>query len=143
MGETFTKAGNMTEKVLLVDDEKDLLETMAERMRLRGMDVSTTTSPWDALKKVKAEPYDAIVMDLMMPGMTGLNALKAMKKQNPDLQIILLTGHATLTLEIEATKLGALDLMEKPPDLKALTDKIKKAKAHKKKAVKKRKKKSD
>ena len=133
----------MTEKVLLVDDEMDLLETMAERMRILGMDVSITTSPWDALKKVKADPYDAIVMDLMMPGMTGLNALKAMKKQDPDLQIILLTGHATIKLGMEATKLGALDIMEKPPDLNALTDKIKKAKASKKKAIEKRRKKSD
>ena len=133
----------MSEKVLLVDDERDLLETVAERMRLLGMDVSTTTSPWDAIKKVKMESYDAIVIDLMMPGMDGLNALKTIKKQNPDLQVILLTGHATLKLCNTAMELGALDIMEKPPDLKVLIEKIKKTSAHKKKTTAKRRRKKE
>ena len=129
----FSRVVKMSEKVLLVDDEQDLLETMAERMRLLGIDVSTTTSPWDAIKKVGMEPYDVIVIDFMMPGMDGLNALKLLKKQNPELQVILLTGHTTLKLCTEALELGALDIMEKPPDLKVLIEKIKEARVHNKK----------
>ena len=121
----------MTEKVLLVDDELDFLDTLSERMRARGMDVSTTTSAEEALKKVDAESYDAIVLDLMMPEMDGLELLKAIKKKRPELQVILLTGYATVGKGIEAMKFGAVDFLEKPADLKVLTEKIKEAQAHK------------
>jgi Trk K+ transport system NAD-binding subunit/CheY-like chemotaxis protein len=115
------------EKVLLVDDEKEFLDTMAERMEARDMDVTTTTSPKEALEKAQEENYDAIILDLMMPEMDGLETLKELKKKNPDLQVILLTGHATVQKGVEAMKLGATDLLEKPADLKVLTEKIKKA----------------
>lgn len=121
----------MSEKVLLVDDEHDFVETLAERMRARGMEVSATTSPIEALKKTETENYDAIILDLMMPEMDGLEALRILKEKNPDLQVILLTGQATVEKGVEAMKLGAADLMEKPADLKALTEKIRKARARK------------
>jgi len=121
------------EKVLLVDDEKEFLEIMAERMEARDMDVTTTTSPKEALIKAQEESYDAVILDLMMPEMDGLETLKELKKKNPDLQVILLTGHATVQKGVEAMKLGATDLLEKPADLKLLTEKIKKA--HTKKMV--------
>jgi len=121
----------MAEKVLLIDDEKEFVETLAERMKARGMDVSTSTSPIDALKKAENESYDAIVLDLMMPEMDGLETLAALKDKNPDLQIILLTGHATVEKGIEAMKMGAMDFLEKPIDLKVLSEKIKKAQAKK------------
>ncbi len=121
----------MAEKVLLIDDEKEFVETLAERMKARGMDVSTSTSPVDALKKAENESYDAIILDLMMPEMDGLETLAALKDKNPDLQIILLTGHATVEKGIEAMKMGAMDFLEKPIDLKVLSEKIKKAQAKK------------
>ncbi len=121
----------MSEKVLLVDDEKDFIETLAERMKTRGMDVSTTTSAKEALEMVDNQNYDAIVLDLMMPEMDGLEALSILKEKNPDLQIILLTGQATVEKGIEAMKLGAMDFIEKPADLETLTAKIKKARAKK------------
>ncbi len=127
----------MSEKVLLVDDEVDFLETLSERMRVRGMDVTTSASPLDALKKVQEKDYDAIIMDLKMPQMDGLQLLKVLKEKNPDLQIILLTGHATVEKGIEAMKLGATDFLEKPVDLKVLTEKIHKAQAKKMIIVKK------
>ncbi len=135
----------MSEKVLLVDDEEEYLDTLAERMRNRGMDVETTTSAEVALKKADTGSYDAIVLDLMMPGMDGLQVLRVLKKKNPDIQVILLTGYATLSKGIEAMKLGALDFIEKPADIKILTEKIKEAQAQKmmfveKKMVKKMKK---
>jgi len=121
----------MTEKVLLVDDEQDFLDALSERMRARDMEVTTSTSATDALEKAKKEPYDAIVLDLMMPEMDGLEALQKIKKNNPNLQVILLTGHATVEKGIEAMKLGATDFLEKPADLKTLTEKIKNAHARK------------
>ena len=121
----------MEEKVLLVDDEKDFLDALGERMANRGMNVSTTTSAKDAVKRVKEESYDAIVLDLQMPEMDGIEALKAIKKINPDMQVILLTGHATVEKGIEAMKLGAMDLIEKPADIETIAEKIKKAQANK------------
>ena len=111
----------MGEKILLVDDEQDFLEVMSERMRNRGMDVTTASSAKEALEMVKNESFDAIIVDLLMPEMDGLEALENMKKINSDLQVILLTGNATVEKGIEAMKLGAMDLLEKPADMNSLT----------------------
>ena len=119
----------MHAKVLLVDDEKDFLDIMAERMEARGMDVSTATSAEDALEMVQNESYDAIIMDLMMPAMDGFKALKLFKETKPEVQIILLTANVPEEKCIEAIKLGAMDVIEKPADLNLLTQKIEKAKA--------------
>jgi len=121
----------MSEKILLVDDEKDFLEVMSERIEARGMEVTTAESAMTALEQVESGGFDAIILDLMMPGMDGLETLKAIKKKNPDLQVILLTGHATIEKGIEAMKLGAMDFIEKPADLDKLTAIIKKAQARK------------
>ena len=119
----------MPAKVLIIDDEKDFLDIMAERMEARRMDVSTATSAEDALEMVQKESYDAIIMDLMMPEMDGFKALKLFKKTRPDIQIILLTANVPEEKCIEAIKLGAMDVIEKPADLNLLTQKIEKAKA--------------
>jgi DNA-binding NtrC family response regulator len=121
----------MSEKVLLVDDEQEFLNALGERMRLRDMDVSTTTSAKEALRKIEEESYDAIILDLKMPEIGGLEVLKAIKARHPELQIILLTGHGTVQAGVEAMKLGAVDFLEKPADLEALTKKIHEAKAQK------------
>jgi DNA-binding NtrC family response regulator len=121
----------MAERILLVDDEKDFVDALAERMRARDMDVSTSTSAKEALKKVDTDSYDAVVLDLMMPEMDGLEALRIIKEKDPKIQVILLTGKATVKAGVEAIKLGALDLLEKPADIKTLTEKIKQARAEK------------
>jgi DNA-binding NtrC family response regulator len=121
----------MSEKILLVDDEKEFLEAMSERMTNRGMEVTTALSAKEAIEKVKNESFDAIIVDLLMPEMDGLEALEILKQINADLQVILLTGNATVEKGIEAMKLGAMDLLEKPADLNNLTERIKKAKARK------------
>ncbi|MDM8536835.1 response regulator [Desulfobacterales bacterium HSG17] len=130
----------MSEKVLLVDDEQDFLDIMTERMETRGLSVSVSSSAVNALEKIKSESFDAIVLDLLMPEMDGIEALKAIREIQPDAQVILLTGHATVQKGIEAMKLGALDFVEKPVDMEALTDKIKEAHAHKMIIVEKQKK---
>jgi DNA-binding NtrC family response regulator len=121
----------MSIKVLLVDDEKEFVELLGERMSSRGMEVSSTTSAADALKISEAQAFDAIVLDLMMPEMDGLEVLKNLKATRPELQVILLTGHGTIEKGVEAMRLGAMDFVEKPADLDTLTEKIKKAQARK------------
>lgn len=117
----------MSEKVLLVDDEKDFLDVMGERLRNRGFEVSTSASAMEALDNIGQNIYDAVILDLQMPGMDGFEALRQMKEKRPELQIILLTGHGTVEKGVEAIKLGAMDFLEKPADLEAISDKIRKA----------------
>lgn len=120
----------MTEKVLIVDDEKGFLDVLAERMQSRGMEVTTATSAKEALQKLAVETFDAIVLDLMMPEMGGIEALQRIKEKSPDSEVILLTGQPSVARGVEAMKLGASDFLIKPADINELTEKIKLAKAH-------------
>ena len=120
-----------SEKVLLVDDDAEFTEALAERMATRGLKVDTVNSGQSAIDQAKQVSYDAIVLDLAMPGMDGLETLKALLKRQPDLQIILLTGHATVEKGVEAVKLGAVDFLEKPANIQELMEKIKKARNQK------------
>jgi DNA-binding NtrC family response regulator len=117
--------------VLLVDDEEDFVEVLAERLEARGLRVETACNGEAALARAEDKPFDAIILDLAMPGMNGIETLKRLRATNPDLQIILLTGHATVETSVEAMKLGAVDLLEKPADLAALVKKIDQASARK------------
>jgi DNA-binding NtrC family response regulator len=117
----------MAEHVLLVDDEQEFLDVMKERLEARGMKVSTEISAEKALQRIENELFDALILDLKMPGIDGLEALKRAKDARPELQVILLTGHATVEEGVEAIKLGAMDFVEKPADLNALSEKIKRA----------------
>ena len=119
----------MPAKVLIVDDEKDFLDIMAERMGARGMDVSTATSAEEALEMLVTGSYDAVIMDLMMPEMDGIKAFKLFKKSRPDVSIIFLKANVPEEKCIEAINLGAMDVIEKPADLNLLTQKIEEAKA--------------
>lgn len=125
-------------KVLLVDDNQDFLEILSTRMKDKGLSVETAVSGPEALNKSKGEAYDAIILDMVMPEMDGIETLERMLSINPDLQVILLTGHASLEKGIEAVKMGALDFLEKPADIKALMAKIKEAQAKKALIVEKR-----
>jgi DNA-binding NtrC family response regulator len=115
-------------KVLLVDDEVDFLEAMAERLKTRGLKVSTATSGEDAITHVDKEEYDLIILDLSMPGIDGLETLKRIKTRQPDAEIIILTGQGSIRTSIEAMKLGAEDFLQKPVDISELMDKIIEAK---------------
>jgi DNA-binding NtrC family response regulator len=117
----------MNEKVLLIDDESEFVETLATRMRARNMEVTTTNSAVEALARDDMDTYDAIILDLQMPEMDGLTALEKIKQRNPKLQVIMLTGQATVEKGVRAMKMGALDLLEKPADIEELNRKIKEA----------------
>jgi DNA-binding NtrC family response regulator len=115
------------QRVLIVDDEAELRETLAERMTVRGLTVATAASGAEALEILAERDFDAVVLDLAMPGLDGIETLRRMLAINPDLQVILLTGQATVQKTIEVMKLGALDLLEKPTDLSVLIEKIEEA----------------
>lgn len=117
------------ESVLLVDDEVEFVETLAERMRARGLDVEYATNGKDAIECAKTKTFDAVVLDLAMPGMSGIDTLKFLLEDHPDLQIMLLTGQATIGDAVEATRLGAVDVFEKPTDIETLIEKIREARA--------------
>jgi len=121
----------MSIRVLLVDDEKEFVDLLGERMTARGMEVNTTTSAADALRITEDQSFDAIVLDLMMPEMDGIQVLKTLKAKHPELQVILLTGHGSIEKGVEAMRQGAMDFIEKPADLEVLTEKIRKAQARK------------
>ena len=114
--------------VLIVDDEEQFLKIFAQRLQERGMKVDTATNGEEAVKLVKSKEFDAIVLDLVMPGMDGIETLKRIKSENPDLQIIMLTGHGTLEKGVEAMKSGAVDFIEKPLFLNKIIGKIAEAK---------------
>lgn len=113
--------------VLLVDDEEEFVGVLAERLEARGLTVDTAGNGELALEKAAKRPFDAVVLDMAMPGMDGIETLKGLLQINPDLQVILLTGRATLGQAVEAMKLGALDFLEKPVDIETLVAKIEEA----------------
>jgi DNA-binding NtrC family response regulator len=115
-------------KVLLVDDETDFLNTLAERLEARGLKVNTASSGEDAVTKVDNQSFDLIVLDLAMPGIDGLETLKRIKAKQPDAEIIMLSGQGSIKTSIEAMKLGAEDFIEKPVNITELLDKISEAK---------------
>jgi len=117
----------MTErKVLLIDDELDFLEALSERMRNRGLNVTTATSAKEAIQIAQRETYDVLVLDLNMPEMGGLEALKILKGNNPDIHVIILTGYATVENGIRAVLSGAEEILEKPSSMDVLIRKIEK-----------------
>ncbi|MBI9075381.1 MAG: response regulator [Desulfatibacillum sp.] len=120
-----------TGKVLLVDDNEDFLEILSERITSKGLAVETAESGTAALANPELGKYDAVILDLVMPEMDGIETLKKMLAANPELQIILMTGHASLEKGIEAVKLGAMDFLEKPAEIQSLMKKIQEAQAKK------------
>ena len=107
-------------KVLLVDDETEFVSALAERLILRGMDAGTASSGEEALRLVEGDPPHVVVLDVMMPGLGGMEVLERIKGQHPEIQVVLLTG-MTCTIECdEARRLGAFDCLMKPLNIDEL-----------------------
>jgi len=111
-------------KVLLVDDEIDFVDVLADRLEARDLTVFKANSGTAALALAEERTFDAIVLDMAMPGMSGIETLERLLEINPDLQVILLTGRATLEQAAAAIRIGALDLLEKPAEIDTLVAKI-------------------
>ncbi len=121
----------MKTRVLMVDDEKEFIQTLSERLTLRDYDVTTAFSGEEAVEKVKSYLFDVTILDVLMPGMSGIETLREIKKIKPLIEVIMLTGHATIETAIEGMKLGAFDFLLKPCETEALLSKIDKAYAKK------------
>lgn len=114
-------------KVLIVDDEVALANTLAQRLKMRDLQVETVYNGEEALSRLKQEEPDVMVLDLRMPGMQGMEVLKEVKKTHSHIQVIILTGHGTDKEEEEARSLGGFGFLKKPADIEILADKIKDA----------------
>ncbi|MGD8562379.1 MAG: response regulator [Desulfarculaceae bacterium] len=104
-------------RVLLIDDEKELVTTLSERLELRGIDSDWATSGEEGLDLVKRNQYDWVVVDLKMPGLGGFEAIKAIKLARPGVRIILLTGHSAVEDLDHALDLGADKYLVKPVEI--------------------------
>jgi DNA-binding NtrC family response regulator len=111
-------------KVLFVDDETDFLETLMKRMKKRGVDVAGVGSGEEALDYLSKKPADVVVLDVRMPGIGGINALREIKKIDPLMEVIMLTGHANIEAAIEGMESGAFDYLMKPADFDELFCKL-------------------
>ncbi len=117
----------MSTRVLLVDDEVQFIELLAERLQVRGFDVQTAFDGDEAILKVQQTDIDVVILDVLMPGRDGLETLKEIKKAKPLVEVIMLTGHATVETGIEGMRLGAFDYLLKPTETEDLVAKITKA----------------
>jgi len=117
------KMSNPT-KVLLVDDEEEFVSTLAERLEIRGFVTEVATSGDMAISAVQDKNFDIVVLDLMMPGIGGLEVMEKIKSMYPDMPIILLTGHGSAKEGMEGLELGAFDYLMKPLDIDELILKI-------------------
>ena len=114
-------------RLLLVDDETEFIETLADRLRMRDLEADIASDGEEALSAVKKEEPDVIVLDVKMPGMDGIEVLKRVKYAYPDVEVIILTGHGNPKDEKAARALGAFDYVRKPADLDTLVPRIKNA----------------
>lgn len=118
-------------KVLLVDDEKDFAETLASRLEARNLSAVTASNGDEALSILKEKDIDVVILDMVMPGRSGIEVLREIKQIRPLIEVILLTGHATVQSAIEGMTQGAFYYLMKPAEIKTLLSKIAQAYQHK------------
>ena len=114
-------------RVLVVDDEADFLETVVMRLRRRKIDAYGVDSGKKALEIVENERFDVVVLDVLMPGLDGIETLKLLKKKKPFIEVIILTGHGSVESGLQGMQFGAFDYIMKPADLDELLEKIQQA----------------
>jgi DNA-binding NtrC family response regulator len=118
--------------IMLVDDEVPFVEAMTKRLTRRDLEVQQAFSGRDALQKlVEGGKTEVVILDVKMPGMDGIETLQAIKRKVPMVEVIMLTGHATVESAIEGMKGGAFDYLLKPCDMDHLMAKVSEAAARK------------
>ena len=117
--------------VLLVDDEVPFVETMSKRLSKRQLMVLPAYTGREALEKLGKNAVDVVILDVKMPGMDGIQTLREIKKTHPLVEVIMLTGHATIETAVEGMRLGAFDYLMKPCEIEELLAKVEEAKEKK------------
>lgn len=116
-----------TMRLMLVDDEERFLATTQKLLAKKGYDAVTASSGADALEKLRTEKVHVVILDVKMPGMDGIATLKQIKRQFPMVEVIMLTGHATVDSAIDGLKSGATDYLMKPSDIEEVISKAEEA----------------
>lgn len=114
-------------KVLLVDDEREFAQTLSERLQMREYGSAVVYNGEEALSVVAEDEPEVMVLDLKMPGVDGLEVLRRVKQEHPNVEVIVLTGHGSKEIERECMELGACAYLEKPVDMDTLTKKMQEA----------------
>jgi DNA-binding NtrC family response regulator len=114
-------------KMMLVDDEERFLSTTKKLLSKKGYDVFTAISGAEALEKLGTQNIHVVILDVKMPGMDGIETLKAIKRRFPMVEVIMLTGHGTVESAVEGLKSGATDYLTKPTDVNDLIAKAEEA----------------
>jgi DNA-binding NtrC family response regulator len=114
-------------KLMLVDDEERFLTTTSKLISRKGYQVVTAVSGAEAIEKLLTESVHVVILDVKMPGMDGIETLKAIKSRFPLVEVIMLTGHATVETAVEGLKSGATDYLMKPADIGELLQKAEEA----------------
>ncbi len=118
----------MPATILLIDDEEGFVNTMAKRLGKRSLSVSVAYSGQEGIDVLAKDNFiDVVVLDVKMPGINGIDVLKLIKTAHPLVEVIMLTGHATVESAIEGMKFGAFDYMLKPCEIDELIAKISEA----------------
>ena len=118
-------------KVLIVDDEKDLANALSKRLEIREFAVDTVFSGDEAIGMIRDHDYDVVLLDVLMPGKSGIDTLKEIREIRPFVNIIMLTGHGSEKAARDGIEFGAFDYLTKPCELKDLLRKIREAVEHK------------
>ena len=112
-------------KLLMIDDEEGFVAALEKRLVHRDIDVLVAYNGEDGLKKLDDNPdTDVVILDVKMPGMGGIDTLRQIKASHPGVEVIMLTGHATVETAIEGMKLGAFDYLLKPYEMETLLQKL-------------------
>lgn len=114
-------------RVLLVDDEEGYVNVLSNRLKKRGFDVTGTYGGTEALQALRKNEFDVAVLDLKMEDMDGLEVLDIFKRMDPQMEVIMLTGHGSQTAAVQGMEMGAYDYLTKPCEFESLLEKIESA----------------
>lgn len=107
-------------KILLVDDEVEFRDRLLRRLVRRNVEAIAAGSGEEALTILEANPVDVVVLDVKMPGIGGIETLKKIKRKHPQVEVIMLTGHASVEVAVQGMEIGAFDYLMKPMDIDEL-----------------------
>jgi len=111
-------------RLLLVDDERGFIDVVTKRLRIRNIDVANAFSGTEAIQKLRKNDFDVVILDLKMEDMDGIEVLKTLKKMDPGISVLMLTGHGSEQAAREGIRYGAIDYLTKPCEFETLLEKI-------------------